>query len=98
MPLCGQRGRRTPAKETKAMKTSSEQVDDRNYWILEHSSRSFRPGSEAEAMWVIHNAYTMPNERLAMEQQARIEAEWVLPEGWVTEHRFGLRHIVGRER
>ena len=80
------------------MKTSREQVDDRNYWILEHSSRSFRPGNEAEAMWVIHNAYTMPNERLAMEQQARIEAEWVLPEGWVTEHRFGLRHIVSRER
>ena len=80
------------------MANNSEQVDDRNYWILEHSSRSFRPGSEAEAMWVFHNAYTMPNEQSAMEQRDLIEREWVLPEGWVTEHRFGLRHVVSRER
>jgi hypothetical protein len=80
------------------MTTSSEQVDDRNYWILEHSSRSFRPGNEAEAMWVFHTAYTMPDERRAMETRARIEREWAPPAGWITEHRFSLRQVASRGR
>lgn len=76
------------------MTTTIDAVNDRDYWILEHSSRCYRPGCESDAMWVRHDAYTMPSEQHAVLHAAQIESEWSVPAGWVADHRFSVRRVA----
>lgn len=69
-------------------------IDDRNYWIIEHSSRSVDAATldESESIWVRHAAYTMPTEQSCWSRASEIEREWIVP-GYVTTHRFEVRNV-----
>ena len=74
--------------------TTAAGIDDRNYWVLEHSSRAVNAETldESEAMWVRHAAYTCGSESNAGQVRSRIEREWIVP-GYVVKHRFELRNV-----
>jgi hypothetical protein len=64
----------------------------RTYWILEHSSRSHKIGSEIEAIWVHSPSLTVGSEHLALCKAEEIKQSFKRP-GWQVKHRFTIRRV-----